>query len=125
MTRSGVAAVVLAALVAWGCSDITVTGAKPLTFTLDADRTSAPTGVEIEFRFEATGSYLNGVILQYGDGAGDSIPMNGAQTASGHRRHAYDAAGQYQVIGVLEDASEGMRSDTLLVDITAPAAYTR
>ena len=125
MTRTGVAAVVLAALMAWGCSDIKITGAKPLTFTLDADRTSAPVGVEIEFHFEATGTYLNGVILEYGDGASDSIVMNGAQTASGRRKHAYDDAGTYQVIGTLEDASEGPRTATLSVEITAPAAYAR
>lgn len=125
MTRTGTAAVVLLALAAWGCSNVEITGAKPLTFTLDADRTSAPIGVEIEFRFEATGTYLNGVILAYGDGATDSIVMNGAQTASGRRKHAYDVAGQYQVIGTLEDASEGPVTRQISVEVTAPAAYAR
>jgi hypothetical protein len=125
MTRTGVAAVVMAALVAWGCSNIEITGSQPLSFTLDADMTSAPTGVEIEFHFEATGTYLNGVILEYGDGAKDSIPMSGAQSASGRRKHAYDAVGDYTVIGTLEDAAEGPVTATVTVAITLPAAYAR
>jgi len=125
MTRTGVAAVVLAVLAAWGCSNIKITGARPLSFTLDADRTSAPTGVEIEFHFEATGTYINGVILDYGDGISDSIPMSGAQSASGRRKHAYVVAGDYTVIGTLDDSAEGPVTDTVPVTITEPAAYAR
>lgn len=125
MIRTGTAAVVIAALAAWACSDIKITGGQPLSFTLDADRTSAPTGVEIEFQFRATGTYLNGVILEYGDGAVDSIVMNGAQSASGRRKHAYDVAGPYQVIGTLEDAVEGPLTRQLSVEVTASASYKR
>jgi PKD repeat protein len=125
MTRTGTAAVVLAAFAAWGCSDIKVSGPQPLSFTLSADPMSAPTGVEIEFHFEATGTYLNGVILEYGDGKSDSIPMNGAQSASGRRKHAYDVAGDYTVIGTLEDAAEGPLTRQVQVSITAPVAYAR
>jgi hypothetical protein len=115
----------LAATFACACSDVTFEGGGELTFTLTADRTSAPVGTEVQFDYEASGTFISGVIIQYGDGALDSIPSNGAQSSAGVRRHAYTEAGEFLVIGRVEDAAKGALTEQITLQIVAPAPTTR
>ncbi len=119
--RTGAALAVGAALLAWACSDLSVEGGGPLDLVLTASHTSAAVGTEIEFSYDVHGSFLNGVILDFGDGTAlDSVPTNGAQSAKGRRLHTYDAPGQYQVTGIVEDATQGTLSRQLAIEITPP-----
>jgi hypothetical protein len=107
----------LAVLVA--CSEISSEGGGPVSITLTADRTTAPVGGEIVFSFEAKGTSISGVIVEYGDGVADSVVAFGAVTAAGELLHTYSGPGNYQVDGRVEDAVRGVARDQLTVTITA------
>jgi hypothetical protein len=119
--RTGATFAFAAALLAWGCSDLSVQGGGPLDITLAVSQTSAAVGTEIEFSFVAQGTSLSGVILDYGDGSAlDSIPTSGAQSASGRRQHTYGDAGLFQMTGTVEDAVQGTFSRQLSIEVTPP-----
>jgi len=119
--RKGGALALVAALALWGCSDLSVEGGGPLDLVITPSATSAAVGTEVRFDYEVRGTFLNGVIFDYGDGSPlDSVPTSGAQSARGQRRHTFDAAGQFQVTGRVEDASQGSLSRTVAIEITPP-----
>jgi hypothetical protein len=121
VSLKGVGLAALVGLVAWSCSSITSTG-KPLTITLTADRTTAVVDQEVTFSYEATGKSISGILLEFGDGALDSINSYGSQSATGRRTHAYAEAGDYVAVGTVFDFSEGTRSATISVTVTVPPA---
>jgi hypothetical protein len=108
--------------IAAGCLDDSITGTRPLTFTLTANTTTAVAGDSITFTFDATGTSLFGVVLSYGDGMADTVL---AQTPNivewtEEMRYAYTTEGSFRVVGRVESAA-GNRADTVDVVITAPA----
>ncbi len=121
--RTGAALTLAAAVLAWGCSDLSVEGGGPLDITLTASQTSGPEGTEIEFSFDIVGTFLNGVVLDYGDASlPDSIATSGAQSGSGRRKHIYAVAGQYEMTGTVEDAVQGTLSKQISIEITPVTA---
>lgn len=118
--RTTVAALALAgALLAWACADLSVDGGGELAFTFTPSQTSATVGTEIQFDYDVQGTYLNGVIIDYGDGSKhDSVPTSGAQSAKGNRLYTYGAPGEYRVIGTVEDAVRGSLSREVTIEIT-------
>ena len=56
-----------------GCLDDSITGTRPLTFSFSASPTTASVGQTITFSYEGTGTLIQGVIVEYGDGAIDSV----------------------------------------------------
>ena len=58
------------------------------------------------------------LIFAWGDGAADSVPARGAQTASGSVRHTYTEAGRFTVAGRAEDVVEGFAEARVTIDIS-------
>src|SRR5690606_33941274 len=59
---------VAAAVVLAACGDFSTT-IRETDLQLRADRTTAPVGGDIEFRYEAQGRQLNRLVIDYGDGS--------------------------------------------------------
>lgn len=109
---------ILAMVAVGACSDVTVEGGGPVSITLISDRTTATTGQNITFDFDATGTILDGVIVTYGDGLADTVYASGAMGAHGQFLHAYESAGTFAAVGTAYDAIRGQASDTVVVQIT-------
>ena len=111
-------AAIIAMVAAGACSEVTFEGGGPVKITLISDRTTAKTGQNIAFDFDATGSILDGVIIVYGDGLADTIYTSGAMSAHGQFLHAYQATGTFAAVGTAYDAIRGQAEDTVVVRIT-------
>ena len=72
---------------------------------------------ELAVRYEVTGRQLVGIIFDWGDGASDSLPARGAQTASGSVHHTYAETGTFTVRGRAEDVVEGFAEAQVEVEI--------
>lgn len=72
---------------------------------------------ELAVRYEVTGRQLVGIIFDWGDGASDSVPARGAQTASGSVHHTYAATGTFTVKGRAEDVVEGFAEAQVEVEV--------
>ena len=90
-----------------GCGD----GLGPvlLEVSVTASPSTAAPGEEISFVVNARGGNLFGVEINYGDGGSDLYPAAGARTARVTFRHAYIAAGVYQVRASAVDAVAGSK----------------
>jgi hypothetical protein len=111
-------ALLLAASTA-ACLDDSITGTRPLTFTLEASPSTAIVGDSLDFTYQATGTSIGGVILDYGDGVADTVlaeTFNEVERA-GTLRYAYTVAGTFEVVGRVV-TSIGTRADTVQVEIT-------
>lgn len=106
---------VLALVFLAGC-DLT-SPAQQLLITLEATPPTAAVGDSISFVANAQGSGLFGVEIVYGDGTSETYNTAGARTAQITFRHAYQAAGTYQVQATATDSRAGSRSATLSVAI--------
>lgn len=120
--RPGILIALLAALpLLGGCLEggvVEIGG--PLEITLAVTQAERIVGLEHEFRLQARGRQLLGVILDYGDGRVDSIQAFGAQTISHGETHTYEAVGSYTVRAVVEEAGGALARDSLLVTVVAP-----
>jgi PKD repeat protein len=120
MTRPVTAfAVILLAGTAAACLDESITGTRPLSFSFDPITGSPAVGDSVGFSYDATGTGIFGVILDFGDGAVDTVENQSSSVVSmqGTINHAYTDAGTYEVTGRVE-APGGVRADTLEVVIT-------
>jgi hypothetical protein len=109
---------IIAMVAAGACSEVTFEGGGPVSITLISDRTTATTGQNITFDFDASGSILDGVIITYGDGLADTLYTTGAMSAHGQVLHAYGSAGTFTAVGTAYDAVRGQAMDTVVVRIT-------
>jgi len=110
-------AVVLAVVAtASGCLD-DVTGTRPLSISLTSDITSATTGQDVTFTFEAQGTGLSKVTIAFGDSefAEHTYPSSAVE-AAGFSTHSYASAGVYTVVATV-DASNGTLADSLSVTV--------
>lgn len=106
-----------AALSAAACSDITFEGGGPVTIQLSADRTDLPAGGSVTFTYDVRGTYLSGVVIDYGDGVADSVFTQGAQSAAGVVSHAFELPGSYTVIGKAEDSATGTATAEVVIQV--------
>ena len=106
-------------LVATSCLDNSITGVRSLTLTLTVEPATALVGDSITFRYEATGTDLSTIQLDYGDGETGSVPSLGAGAVdmTGLLKHAYAAAGSYVATGTAYD-NTGALSQEVTVQIT-------
>ena len=74
-------------------------------------------GEELAVRYDVSGPQLVGIIFDWGDGAADSVPARGAQTASGSVRHSYAEAGTFTVTGRAEDFVDGFAEARIEIEI--------
>lgn len=115
-TRSALVLIALM-LAGSGCLDDSITGTRPLTFSFSADPTSASVGQTIIFSYQATGTRIQGIIVEFGDGAVDSVFTPGTVVlVSGTMEHEYTTAGAFEVVGRLE-TSQAFLSDTLTIQV--------
>jgi len=107
-------------------SDSSTSTGRPLDVVLTASATSAAVGDSIVFVLSAQGGLLQGVAIEFGDGAADTTAAEGAVTVGVTRSHAYSEAGTYSAIGTAVDATNlGLVEvkDTLEVVITAGGGF--
>lgn len=108
---------VCAVLCVAACSDITFTGGGPVTIQLSADKSSVPEGGTVTFTYSAKGTYLNGVVIDYGDGVADSVFTQGSQKADGVVSHEFALAGTYTVVGRAEDGATGTATAEVVIQV--------
>lgn len=99
------------------CSDLTFEGGGPVAIQLSADRTSVPAGGSVEFSYDARGTYLSSVAIEYGDGVVDSVLTLGAQSAAGVVSHTFELPGSYTVIGRAEDRATGTATAEVVIQV--------
>jgi len=97
-----------------------VSSPPPLSLTLEVDRTSAVVGGQFEFTFGAEGQNLVGLVIDFGDGVSDSIPLFGAQSAAGLRDHSYETPGTFVVLAELTAPPQGSRTASVSVTVSEP-----
>jgi hypothetical protein len=111
----------LGALVSGGCLDSgTAEVGHPFQFDLQVVEAELPLGEPHEFRLEARGRRLAGLVIDYGNGITDSIPTFGAQSASHVQGYVYPDPGTYRVRARAEEASGAVARDSVEVVVRAP-----
>jgi hypothetical protein len=100
------------------CSPISDVPDQETTITLSASPASASVGTPITFHFDAKGNSLEGVALEYGDGAEESIATYRARTASGNYNHGYTEAGEFRVLVTVLETGGLIASDSVTVTVT-------
>jgi len=99
------------------CLDDSITGVRDLAIELEVSPASAMVDDSITASWVATGSGLQGVIVDWGDGLLDSIPLGGfAVEAEQLVRHAYAVSGTFTITARAEDQT-GFRSASATVEI--------
>ena len=107
-------------LAASGCLDDNITGTRPLTFSLSAEPTTGSVGQTITFSYEGTGTIIQGVILEYGDGVIDSVFTPGSVVeVGGNLNHEYETTGTFQALGRMETTSTFL-TETVTIQINNP-----
>ena len=104
--------------VAAGCLDDSITGTRPITLSITAESETAVVGELVTVTYRATGTGLSSVTMDWGDGATDEITLGGLFVeADGTAKHAYSAAGSYDITGTA-NARNGTASSEVTVQIS-------
>ena len=100
------------------CLDDSITGTRPISFSLTADLVTVTVGNEVTFSYNATGTQMQGVILDYGDGVVDSVDVTGGNVieAGGVLMHTFTVPGAFLVRGRVETVAE-VRRDSLTIQV--------
>lgn len=99
------------------CLNADVTGTRPLTFTMSASDTTTLVDTEVSFVFAATGTALQLVWFDFGDGGADTLLLGGAVVeASGSVMHTFDAVGSYVVSGSTRGV-DGTESQQVTIEV--------
>jgi len=109
----------LAALAITGCileDEVVI----PTDMNLTVDASTKAVGEDFSFSYDAQGTALNRVVVQYGDGNQDSdstfFGVFQSSEMSGVMVHAYDSTGTFTVVGWVEDLAIG--ADTVELTVT-------
>jgi hypothetical protein len=99
-----------------GCGDITL---DPLPFEVAIQASSATVAVgdSINLLVITQGGRLLGVDIDFGDGSTDQYGMGGARTGRVSFRHAFEAAGVYDVRATVTDAVAGQKDASVAVTV--------
>jgi hypothetical protein len=104
-----------------GCSSTSTDFGQPLSITLTADRDVAVAGVDtVTFRYDAAGTDLVGIVLNFGDGQVDSLSAQGATTAGATREHLYSDPGTFFAVAEVLEAFGGSLADTVVIEVRSP-----
>ena len=107
--------------VASGCSSSSTDVGEPLSITLTVDRTTGLAAVDtFSFHYEATGTDILGVVLDFGDGQADSLSALGAARAGATRNHVYGSAVVFSASARVLEAFGDLLADTVVVEIESP-----
>lgn len=105
----------LVCLVMAACLDDSITGTRPLTITIDFDVDSALVNEVVTANYSATGSGMAGVIVNWGDGVVDTLPLSGtAVEVTGPADHTYVVAGTYDVEGTVRAQNGTLSAQTTI-----------
>lgn len=108
------------AVVLGACLDDSITGMRSLTFDLTASTATAVVGQEITFDYEATGTALHWVVVDYGDGLADTVfGGNNVVESAGTLTHAYSLSGDFVVSGKAENF-EGIERHEIEIAVNQP-----
>ena len=101
MKRTAMAVVLLVtAGVVAGCLDDSITGTRPLSFSMSASATTVVVNTDVTFSYQATGTRLQRVWVDYGDEAADTVFFGGSiLAAEGSLTHAFATTGSFVVSG--------------------------
>ncbi len=103
------------------CSSSSTDAGGPLSITLTVDKTTGVAAVDtFSFHYEATGTDILGVVLEFGDGQADSLSALGAARAGATRTHVYGSAGVFSASARVLEAFGAVRADTVVVEIQSP-----
>lgn len=103
------------------CTDTSVGGGNPLSITLTVDPSVGTAAVDtFTFQYQAEGTDLLGVVLEFGDGQVDSLSALGAVTAGATRLHVYEDPGTYSAIASVIEAVGATLADTVSVEVQLP-----
>lgn len=119
--RAATAVAAVFALSVGACGDTGFESGHRLEVSLEVEAADRPLGAEHNFRIDARGRALVGLILDYGDAQVDSVATHGAQTATHHQPYVYGEEGVYLVRVRAEDADGEEASDSLTVRVDPPA----
>lgn len=110
------AASVLTGLAA-ACLDDDITGTRPLAFSLTSSGTTAVVDQEVTFSYDAQGTGLRIVRINYGDGVSDSTTFRSSTVSgAGDLTHSFTMAGTFVVRGEAQ-AQAGVAKDSVVVTI--------
>jgi hypothetical protein len=101
------------------CGDFSTT-LRDTAVTLTPDKTTAARGQSFRIRYEVQGRSLNRLVIDYGDGAVDSLGLQGAVTGTGFKDHAYTNAGTFVVTGSLEELGGVEVNTNVILTVTGP-----
>jgi hypothetical protein len=117
--KTSFAVLAVTLLVTAACLDNSITGTRTLTIALTASATSVEIAETVTASVSATGTGLQGILIEWGDGVVDSLPLTGtAVSAQSNFDHEYQVVGSYTVVATAEDQSGGI-SDSTSVTVTA------
>ncbi len=120
MTKGMMVALAVCMPILGSCSDIATDGPQPLALEFTASLESTTVGQSVAFSFSATGGWLIGLTLDYGDGTTESVPGHGSHALNGTREHAWEVAGSYRVRASLEDGTLGSLTDEVTIEVLVP-----
>ena len=103
---------VLALAACWNDDEI----GTPLSVELIGPETGL-VGDELSVLYNVSGRRLEGIVFTWGDGATDSLPTVGAQTAAGSMQHTYESSGMFIVRARAVDALEGVASAQVSINV--------
>ena len=110
----------VAALVLSGaaCSESSADIGEPLSITLTVDRNTGSAAVDtFTFEYDATGTELLGIVLDFGDGQVDSVAALGASRAGATRPHVYQTAGTFEAFARALEAFGSVLADTVVLQV--------
>ncbi len=106
----------LALLAAGACLEEDVTGVRTADIDLVVAQTTVSTGEVVNVTFEAQGTGIARIVIDWGDGQSDTTTFSGPVEAAGDRTHAYAAAGTYILVGTVA-ASAGVAADSVTMTV--------
>jgi hypothetical protein len=103
-------------LAGMGCSEYQ-TEPLPLQVTVKADKLETVPGDSVSFELTGQGGVLTRFFVVWGDGTTVEAPTFNARTATVRLRHAYAAAGMYEMNATLHDESAGSKTSGVTIRI--------
>ena len=99
------------------CSSITIEGGIPVRIELVADRSTAVVSDTVRFTYDARGTSIEGVYVDFGDGVVDTTLTLGANSASGIVSHAWNRTGTFTVVARAEDLATGVATAQVVIQV--------
>ena len=92
---------------------------QPLSVSVSTTTPTAAVGETVLFEVSATGGFLVGILLDYGDEEADTFNLTTPTTSiTSTLSHEYQAAGMFLVEAQAKDVQEGLIASTITVTIS-------